>query len=92
MFFDGLGVSVGDICRGDGRKVLGYSLGLIAVSRQYGVALQHAKYSIKYAGVKDYEKTIMQIAILRKNKAAIWVHSNRHTNPSQLGGPSTKGP
>ena len=34
----------------------GMSLGPIAATKQYGVALQHAKYSIKPAGIKRCEK------------------------------------
>ena len=51
--------------------VIPLSLGSIAVTKQYGGALQHARYSIKPAGIKDYEKTMMQTAKIRKNKAVI---------------------
>ena len=62
-------------------------LGLIVVTRQYGVALQHAKYSIKPAGTK-----------IRKSTAAILSHPNRGTmrqnvgDLPQPGGRSTEGP
>ena len=74
------------------------SLGHIAVTKHYGVALQHAKYSIKLAGIKGYEKTMMQIVKIRKIKAAVLSLSNRGTRMqdrehiSQLGGPSSEGP
>ena len=46
-------------------------LGLVEVTKQYGVAIQHAKYSIKPAGIKGYEQTRMQTTKIRKIKAAI---------------------
>ena len=53
-------------------RVFGCLLGsLVAVTKQYGVALQHAKYSIKPAGIKGYEKTRMQITKIQKIIAAI---------------------
>ena len=70
----------------------------IAATKQYGVAPQHTKYKLKHAGIKGYEKTRMQIMMIRKINAAILPHSNRGTmtqargNPPQAGGPSTKGP
>ena len=45
--------------------------GLIAVTKQYGVALQHAKYIIEPEGIKGYEKTRMQLTKILKIKAAI---------------------
>ena len=44
-----------------GGRQFGVSLGPIAATKQYGVALQHAIYNIKHAGIKEYEKTKMQI-------------------------------
>ena len=49
-------------------KVFGSSLGLIAVTKQYGVAPQHAKYNIKHAGRKGYEKTRMQTEEIQKSR------------------------
>ncbi len=54
-----------------GGRQFGVSLGPIAATKQYGVALQHAKYNIKHAGIKDYEKARMHITKMRKTKAAI---------------------
>ena len=85
--------------RGHGRlRVISSSLGLITVTKQYGVDLQHVKYSLKPAGIKGYEKTSMQTARIRKIKAAILSHSHRGTriqdsgHASQPDGPSTDGP
>ena len=52
-------------------RVMGCYLGPIAVTKQSGAALQHAKYIIKPAGIKGYEKTRMQTTKIRKVKAAI---------------------
>ena len=40
-------------------RVISLSLGSIAITKQYGGALQHAKCIIKHAGIKGYEKTRM---------------------------------
>ena len=42
---------------------------LPAVTKQYGVFLQHAKFNIKHAGIKAYEKTSTQWTKIRKIKA-----------------------
>ena len=76
----------------------GSSLGPIAVTRQYAVALQHTKYSIKPRGIKGYEKTRMQITKIRNIKAARWSRYNRGARIQdgedlpQPGDPSTEGP
>ena len=46
-------------------------------SQTVGVVLQLAKYSIKHAGMKGYEKTRMQITKIRKIKAVTCSHYNR---------------
>ena len=50
--------------------VIGCCLGPIAVTKQYGVVLQHVKCNIKLAGIKAYEKTRMQSTKTRQIKAA----------------------
>ena len=45
--------------------------GPIAVTRQYRGAPQHAKYNIKHAGIKRYDKTRRQVANIGKIKAVI---------------------
>ncbi len=48
-----------------GLVVFGLSLGPVTLTKQYGVALQHAQYNMKYAGIKEYEKTTMRIMEIR---------------------------
>ena len=48
--------------------VIGLCLGPIAVTEQYGVALQHAKSSIRPAGIKINEKNRMQTTRIQKSK------------------------
>ena len=60
-----------------GSWYFGCSLGHIAVTKQYGVTLQHAKYIVKPAGIKGYEKTRMQITKIRKIMAATLSHEHR---------------
>ena len=43
-------------------------LGPIAATKHFGVALQHAKYNIKPAGIKGYEKTRMQTEKYEKSR------------------------
>ena len=65
-------------------------------SQTVGVAIQHAKYIMKHAGIKGYEKTRMQITKIRKIKAVKCYNRGSRTqargNASQPGGPSTEGP
>ena len=76
----------------------GSALGPIAATKQYGLALQHARHRNKLAGIKGYEKARMQIAKIQKIKAAILCHSHRGTmtqateNPPQPGCPFTEEP
>ena len=72
-------------------EVIGLSLGPIAVTKQCEVALQHARYNIKHAGVKGYGKNRMQIT---KSKLQYNLISRRQDRRfvSQLGRPSTEGP
>ena len=79
-------------------RVIGRSLGPIAVTKQSGGALLHAKYIIKPAGIKGYEKTRMRITKIRKNKAVICSHYTRGNriqdrgDAPQPGGPYAEGP
>ena len=73
-------------------------MGLVAATEQFGVALQHANYSIKPAGINGYEKARMHTTNIQKVKAVVCSHSKRGTriqdrrDPSQPGAPSTMGP
>ena len=60
---------VGPERRAHGRsRMFGLSLGPIAVNKQHGVAFQHAKFNIKHAGIKGYERTRMQTSKVRKSR------------------------
>ena len=56
------------VSRGRGPRLgqFALSLGALAVAKQYGVVLHHAKYNIKHAGIKGYEKARMQIVEMWK--------------------------
>ena len=49
----------------------------LSSSKQFPAAIQHAKYIMKHAGMKGYEKTRMQITKIRKIKAVTCSHYNR---------------
>ena len=46
-------------------------------SQTVGVAIQHARYIMKHAGMKGYEKTRMQITKIQKIKTVTCSHYNR---------------
>ena len=46
-------------------------LGPNPTAKQSGVTLQHAKYFLKFAGIKGYGENRMQLSDIRKIKSAI---------------------
>ena len=57
----------------------GSFLGLIAVTEQYGVALQNAKYSIKPAGIKGCDNNRMETT--KNEKARLQYYSTPTEEP-----------